>query len=458
MRIRALVLGGFVALASSACAGQDAVSEEALGEVSEAAAVTKIAATEGALTLTFDTLGTFQDRANGRALILTATANRYLSNVFTFVPDDAFGTARIISERRLEIELPVGHELNTVLSGLPLFLTVQTFTGTPNSYTARVDIGPRFYDFRGSNEIWIDEVVKPVYGAAGLPNPLVYRGHADVTGTNLTVTAPDGAPVMQLLGGGEYNMNWTYTAVHQAVDPHTVPLTFTAQLPSGATAQKTARLVTRVTGLALTSGDPYEVWATPGCQANVLACVNGMPAGTTDFGWCGSYREVSRCLNATTCDVLPTEPFSLSPLDTSSLEPARDAWNDGSNGGAWHGIDTIRGFDTPECPEEPITIAQVVAEVEELGQQQQQQGGWYSETYTDRAGLSQSMFFNTYYGNGVDLLAAVDTYAGGGPIQAWIAWEETSCHNCHSWRDRAILYYPDSGIVVVVDGYHGYDS
>jgi hypothetical protein len=80
-------------------------------------------------------------------------------------------------------------------------------------------------------------------------------------------------------------------------------------------------------------------------------------------------------------------------------------------------------------------------------------------SYTDRAGLAQNVLFNdNYYGDGAALLAAIDAYAGGGAVQAWISTQPLSCNNCHDFGEWVVLYYPGTGKVVVLQGHHGYDS
>ncbi|HSN99836.1 MAG TPA: hypothetical protein VLS89_16180, partial [Candidatus Nanopelagicales bacterium] len=123
---RRIALGCLLAVLVPACADQSTDLPEETGAASDAATATRIYATEGTLDLSFETLGTFEQRDGVRALILRATANRYLKSVFSFVPDDAFGQANIISERRLEVVIHEGHELNTLMSGLPLFVSVET--------------------------------------------------------------------------------------------------------------------------------------------------------------------------------------------------------------------------------------------------------------------------------------------------------------------------------------------
>ncbi|XXF76193.1 hypothetical protein P2318_24460 [Myxococcaceae bacterium GXIMD 01537] len=295
MHLRPLALATLLSLAAPAC-GVESPEAPVETDVSTAAATaTRIYASEGDLDLSFETLGTFEQRDGVRALVLRATANRYLESVFTFVPDDAFGEAHIISERRLEVVLHEGHELNSVLSGMPLFVAVNTFTGTPNRYTARIVIAPRFYDFRGSDSIWVEEKVEPYYVINGTDH-IVYRGRADALADTFTVTAPDGAPVVSRTSADSFRLDWSYSALHQAIDPHTVPLTFSAQLTGGAAVQKTSRLVARVVELALTSGDAYDVWPVPPCQPATLSCLQAQPTGTTDFSACGSYRAVAHCI------------------------------------------------------------------------------------------------------------------------------------------------------------------
>ncbi|WP_223645729.1 hypothetical protein [Corallococcus sp. EGB] len=297
MHLRALALTCFTALAACDNAPVDntlPASTEEVGVNTAAATATRISAAIGDNDLSFETLGTFEQRDGVRALILRATANRYLADVLSFVPDDAFGDAHIISERRFEIVLHEGYELNTVLSGLPLFIRVTTNTGTPRAYTARIVVAPRFYDFRGDSGIWIDEEVTPRYVIQGNDN-LIYRGHATAAGRVdwLSVTAPDGIP--SVYGRPNFKLDWTYTKLHEAIDPHTVPLAFSAGGDDGPTMQKTARLVARVTELALTDGDAYDVWPSPPCDPVVSACYHSQPAGTTDFGQCGTYRQVLSC-------------------------------------------------------------------------------------------------------------------------------------------------------------------
>ncbi|RJS25244.1 hypothetical protein DRW03_09070 [Corallococcus sp. H22C18031201] len=453
-----LALASLLALATPACSGTDEPTPpppaQETGTSTGAVTVpTRLYAELGAHNLSFETLGTFEDRDGVRALVLRATANRYVSSVLSFVPDDAFGDAHVISERRFEIVLHEGHELNSVLSGLPLFILINTFTGTPTQYTARIEVTPQFFDFRGDDSIWVDSAVTPYYVHNGTDN-LVYRGSAGVVADSLSVTAPDGAPAVSRVAADSFQLNWSYTTLHQAIDPHTVPLTFTAPRAGGTTASKTARLVARVVSLALTTGDAYDVWPEPGCVRPVYDCIHAQPAGTTDFSVCGKYRQVANCQYVTACEIHPLPQLTLSPIDGSSLEPARTAWNAGSNNGAWHSLSAMTTYSTPSCFTDPTPFQTIMAQLAA------NQGGpdVSAGTFTNRAGLSQNVFFNQSYGNGAALLSALDAFAGGGEVQAWISSQPESCQNCHQFGAQAVLYYPASHKVIVLSGHYGYDS
>ncbi|WP_163992379.1 hypothetical protein [Pyxidicoccus caerfyrddinensis] len=451
MKFRSFALACILSLGATACDNTSpeeslAVPVEETGVSTAAATATRIYAYEptGTHELSFETLGTFETRNNRRVLVIRGTTNRYIQDVFSFVPDDAFGTANVISERRFEVVLEEGHELNTMLSGLPLLVAIDTFTGSPTRYYAQIILAPRFFDFRGPTSITVSENVDPVYvrNAAGTDN-LMYRGRVDSAATSLTVTAPDGVPTVSRVDADTFQLDWRYPAVHEAVDPHTIPLTFTAALNSGTVVDETARLVVRVTGLAIsTNDDPYATWPSPACQLSVYNCIHAQPAGTLDFGACGTYRQVQTCMYASACEVLPGQPLSLTEIDSSPLEPARQA----------HYLSSIDAYSTPECPATPVTVQAVVDELY-WTTQSVPPSDWGE--VTDRAGLVDNNYF--FYSSSDPLLAAIDAFAGGGPIQAWFAWEEIPCNNCHSYKEYAVLYYPNSGKAVVLVGSHGYD-
>ncbi|WP_164014348.1 hypothetical protein [Pyxidicoccus trucidator] len=461
MKFRSFALACALSLGATACGNTSpeeslGVPVEETGVSTAAATATRIYAYEptGTHELSFETLGTFETRNNRRVLVIRGTTNRYIQDVFSFVPDDAFGTANVISERRFEVVLEEGHELNTMLSGLPLLVSIDTFTGSPTRYYAQIILAPRFFDFRGPTSINVFENVDPVYvrNAAGTDN-LMYRGRVDSAATSLTVTAPDGVPTVSRVDADTFQLDWRYPAVHQAVDPHTIPLTFTAALNNGTVVDETARLVVRVTGLAIsTNDDPYNTWPSPACQLSVYNCIHAQPAGTLDFGACGTYRQVQRCMYASACEVLPGQPLSLTAIDFPPQGLARQALNSDSSATTWYGLVGIDAYSTPECPATPVTVQAVVDDLH-WTTQSVPPSDWGE--VTDRAGLVDNNYF--FYSSSDPLLAHIDAFAGGGPIQAWFAWEEIPCHNCHRYAEYGVLYYPNSGKVIALKSYHGYD-
>jgi hypothetical protein len=69
-----------------------------------------------------------------------------------------------------------------------------------------------------------------------------------------------------------------------------------------------------VKAVALTTGDPYQVWASDRCPTAVRTCLNATPVGATDFGDCGSYREVNACGLPNQVPALFPSPDDLTPL------------------------------------------------------------------------------------------------------------------------------------------------
>jgi hypothetical protein len=70
-----------------------------------------------------------------------------------------------------------------------------------------------------------------------------------------------------------------------------------------------------VKGLALTIDDPYQVWPSARCPTAVRTCLNATPVGATDFGDCGSYREVNACGLPNQVPSLFPSPDDLTPLN-----------------------------------------------------------------------------------------------------------------------------------------------
>jgi hypothetical protein len=287
-------------------------------EAQTEAELTKLVRAEGGgLTVTVKPVLLARLENNQKKWIIEGTASRDLSGVFSFVPDDAFGEARLTGARSFEVALDDGHELNSILSGLKLLVKL-TPQGSMKSVTAGIDLEPRFMSMKGSTRIIVVPEVRPVYARGGL----TYRGRARAaSGTLTTVSTPDAATInvaLRTAGLGEYDVDFSYDNLALALD---VPgrnadqVEFTGQSTTGQIRTKLSVLGVTVKTLALTTDDPYQVWPSARCPTAVRACLNATPVGATDFGDCGSYREVNACGLPNQIPALFPSPDDLTPLN-----------------------------------------------------------------------------------------------------------------------------------------------
>ncbi len=224
--------------------------------------------------------------------VLSATTNKDLSEVFSFVPDDAFGQATVVGPRAFEVSVDSRSELNTVLSGLKLLVNV-TPVGSTRPVTVGLDLEPRFVGISGSTRIVVRPEVSPVFARGGL----TYRGFAR-TASSVLSSVSNQAQFAERAVQGEYDVDFSFDALVSALDApatNAKRVQFKATAPTGTLRTKTATLSAAVRKIALTTGDPYEVWPAASCTPEVKACLEATPIGTTDFGACGTYRQVSRC-------------------------------------------------------------------------------------------------------------------------------------------------------------------
>lgn len=294
MRALAMCLSLSTLLLACGPEAEDPALESADEEESELAST--VSETLGPLKLTVQSRARFEERDGSSVLVIAGSANRNLENVFSFVPDDGFGQASLVTQRKFELVLAEGYEINTILSGLPILMSVQTSTGTPNSFVAQIQIAPSFGHFTGSTKIFVKAPIRPVF-VKDQANNLRYRGDAKVTGgaLGLVVSTDNGGdPSVRTIDSDEFDFDWTFDAWRLAADPGDQPVRFVADRATGADLVKKAKIDVLVSGLAITTDDPYEVWHED-CDMDVWHCFHDAPADQVDFGECGSYREVKRC-------------------------------------------------------------------------------------------------------------------------------------------------------------------
>jgi hypothetical protein len=385
--------------------------------------------------------------------LIEGRTSRNLGAVSSWVPDDAFGAARQLSARTFEIELRGGHEVNTLLSGLPIFVALDTTSGSVTHYEGMIALAPRFAGFAGAADLAIDAAIDPVW-AGTTEDPLRYRGRVSTAAAADAITAEpaDGAPAIERAGDLDWWLEWSYSSL-EGTALAGVPVRLTATM-GAASASAQASVELHAVEIGLTIQDPREAWPSATCGADTRSCVRG----GGDLTDCGLYREVSACLSEDPCP--ESQPLELIPADASAADAAVSAFRAGcGTGGDWCSLSALRAFTLPACLSEPATLEAIVLQVRQLDQEHSTLEFSRGEVL-DRAGAAATPFFATTYSDGgPGLLDALDELAGGAAtIEAWSSSEEVPCPNCTDFQDTEVLFYPDSSSVILVDGGHGFDS
>jgi hypothetical protein len=384
----------------------------------------------------------------GPQLIARARTNRDLSSVFSFVPDDAFGSATLRGARRFDVGGGAGSELASLLSGAPLLVDIETASGRPAGVTGWVTFGPRVTSTTTTPDLRVTGV-RPIR-LRGATAPVRYR--VEITSSRAFESVGLSAPAGVALTARSTRA-WTLDLDHAAwmgLSQAPAALTFdgaeTLLVSGGA----------RVVGAGLTDADPY-VTVYRDCDPAVLACLDATTG--VDTSACGSAFEVSRCEVADTCAVRGTTPLTLVPASTPGVEVYADAWNAAAIfGGAWGSVETPVVQVYPACPDRPVDL-RTLTEAVIAGDRD---FGGFDYTWgeeLDRPGLEASGHFGTAWSpEGPALLAAAELFGGGGAVRAWHGESEVPCPNCHAWIDLYVLWFEERGQVVVVRAAHGWDS
>ena len=231
---------------------------------------------------------------------LDGRTSRNLTSVFSFVPEDPFGEASAVSARKLHVDL-ADADVSQLLAGLGLRLQIVTGTKTVH---ARLQVAAELGTFAGSSKLWIDSTLAPVWAGG----QVVYRTQVKApSGLAALAVRVGGRTVAGVLAeeSGSFHVDFTFEDVAAAALPGGV-ITFQGRYSSGTTLTKTAGLSVRVTSVALTTDQPWEVWPTDTCTPDVAACVRATPGcDLGDTADCGDARAVSLCVPSACAD-LPT--------------------------------------------------------------------------------------------------------------------------------------------------------
>jgi hypothetical protein len=386
-------------------------------------------------------------KPNGAGLVasIEGRTSRNLDEVFSWVPDDPFGRATKLSARRFRIDLDGGHELNSILSGLPIHVRLVSGARTWN---AAIDVGARFVRFTGDASIRIDAPIAPVY-VRGDANPLRYRGGvATAGGTSLTVTTSTGATAaIARTSQGRFDFDFTYPDFEKALAARTVDLHVRGPAYD---ARKSAAIELQATALRVTGGDPETAWPMRTCDKSVWSCFQK----AADPSTCGTYREVAVCSWTDECEFAEggTLPFALQSREAASLVRAASAADAAcpKTGGSWCSVGAAKAFTFPYCVAKEPTLEEVAAAALNEDERHSYDGRFF--TRLDRATLASNTIFST------GLLAAIDAHAGDVTFEAVRYDDPQPCHNCTQFGQKYVLYYPATRVVVVIDSSFGYDS
>lgn len=447
-----------VATLGVSCAPADGpVTQEEVADETDALAAAS--ATTGSLTISLEGAVRWEPRNGSRVLIIKGRSNRNLVDARSWVPDDVFGETTLITAKRFEVALREGYEANTILSGLPLNMTFNAATGTTTTAYAQIHLGASFARFTGSSMLTLDKAILPVMVRSETDN-LRYRSTISATRSIVSLlgtAAGGGDPTTSRLDADTFQIDWQYPAFALASDPHTVPVVFDAVLEPALAKQKRAGIDIVATGIELTTDDPEIAFATT-CDPDVYACVAAADADANpDLGHCGTYRQVQRCEHLSPdqiCEIEGPSPYELRAFDASgTLGPITTAYDmECQSGFTWCSADVLGAFAVPACLETPATLEQAVTWIAEHDQNFLADGA----TVT-RVDVAASSLFS-HGSNGPALLTALDTIAQSTNVEAYLASDEIPCHNCHTFREYFIIFYPETGTVFVVQGTSGYDS
>lgn len=386
--------------------------------------------------------------------IISGRTSRNLDSAFAFVPDDAFGEAQVVGPRKFEVTLRAGHEINSIFSGLPLLVSLGAPSDPETQYTLQLSVRPAFAKFEGTAPLYVSTTTQPIFIGRDVPDALRYS-----TRVKGSVTAPftvlnAGAPSLVPAADG-FDVHMSYPDL-EAAWRSGAKVTF--QLPGGA--QKRAALEARVSGVALTTLDPYDAWPAPTCTEATYNCT--LEYQGVDLATCGDYRTVSTCVYADICEITDAAPLQLSPLDLGFVwESQLGQYRAGCEGGGdWCSVAAIETFTIPECLAEVPSLEQVVAQTAGQTDDPAFPAGPFADgAVLDRAAVQATPYFSASYSTGGPaLFQAIDSHMGAGEIRAWTVVEAVPCHNCSSFRSKLFLWYPAAFRVIAIEGGHGYDS
>lgn len=213
-------------------------------------------------------------------------ASAPLGSVASWVPDDAFGEARLTGPMSFSITLRERADQSTLASGTPLFLTVWPAGG--RRAEAAIWFRPRLVDEGGSGRLRWQTAIAPVW----VEGDVEYRGAVTVAaGWSLL---PEPPMAMRSGSRGEaLRPVWTFAELARALSAPAPQLLARARRGDEGVS-RAAKVELRATRLGITREDPRQVWPVV-CELPVRACLEALPDDHADVEACGTYRQVLAC-------------------------------------------------------------------------------------------------------------------------------------------------------------------
>lgn len=216
--------------------------------------------------------------------------SRALTELRSWVPDDAFAAVEVLAERRFEITVRDASEQNTLLSGMPLFVSGRIEGG--REVSVALWLQPRLAPQRvsvGESRLRYNLAIRPIW----VGGDVVYRGRVSSHPSFALQVFGSPSPATTALGAGRVRLDWSFDALREALSATSPKITAVA-VRGAQRHERAAKLGVQVGRLGVTVLDPQAAWPVT-CEPSVRACLRGLPLEQQDTEACGSYRQVLAC-------------------------------------------------------------------------------------------------------------------------------------------------------------------
>ena len=118
------------------------------------------------------------------------------------------------------------------------------------------------------------------------------------------------------------------------------------------------------------------------------------------------------------------------------------------------GLHDYTGFVNPVC--NGMTFDDIIADARDDRSDlldNHHEGSWNEGTKVGRNNLDHGLLYGS-----ADFLTELDAIAGDDQLEAWYSSIEVPCPNCTTYIEKWVLFYPNTGVTIELEGEWGYDS